>query len=138
MKIGLIVLATLVAAAIGACAFAGVTISRPPTPIQSSTAVSAPTTVAGSTQAADPPSKAAQKAATGIVDGEWLVGTDVPAGRYHAPPGANCYWQLATTPGARVGEPGFITNAAPVGPAYVMLRAGQYFQTSGCGLWTKV
>lgn len=102
-----------------------------PTPIGLST--SAPTTAPASTVTV--PGRPG-----GIKDGEWLVGKDVPAGRYHSPgpaDGLMCYWQKTTAPDAQPGEKTFITNDSPPGPSYVSLVAGQYFTTSHCGEWTR-
>jgi hypothetical protein len=100
-----------------------------------------PTPVATTVPVNSEPSALKPTQAKSVKDGEWLVGTDVPAGRYQSsgPSGDfMCYWQLTTEPGAQPGEKTFLTNDSPPGHAYVTLRKGQYFQTSHCGPWTLV
>lgn len=90
------------------------------------------------TQTASPRGKVPPKPA-GIGTGEWRVGVDVSPGRYQSngPDGDfMCYWQLTTEPGARPGDPAFLTNDVPPGHAYIDLKAGQYFSTSHCQPWT--
>lgn len=80
-------------------------------------------------------------AASGIPDGEWLIGEDYPAGTYRTPgPVADrmCYWQVTTTPAAQPGDPGFLKNDAPPGPARIVLSKGQYFTTKFCRPWVEV
>jgi hypothetical protein len=99
--------------------------------------IPAPVTTGAST----PASVEATAKASGIKNGQWLVGTDVPAGRYQSagPDGDYmCYWQLTTTPNAQPGDPAFLTNDSPSGHAYVTLKKGEYFTTSHCGTWTPV
>jgi hypothetical protein len=79
--------------------------------------------------------------AKGLKDGQWLIGTDAPAGRYQSSGpdrGLFCYWQLTTDPNAQPGDKAFITNDAPPGRSYVNLRKGEYFKTSNCGPWTLI
>jgi hypothetical protein len=120
---------------IGGAIFSGMGAPDNPTPTPASVATSA-------AHAPAAPSKAAKPAAAkGVKDGEWLVGTDVPAGRYQSSgPDGNymCYWQLTTEAGAQPGEQAFLSNDAPPGHAYVTLKKGEYFKTSHCGPWTLV
>lgn len=134
--IGLIIAAViLICCGGGIAAIAGMGGGAPDNPIPEpgTSTTTARATVSPSDAVAKPP------AAKGIKDGGWLVGRDVPAGRYHSAGPADglfCLWTKTTTPDAQPGEKGFITNDAPPGPSYVSLAAGQYFTTSHCGTWT--
>lgn len=74
-----------------------------------------------------------------VGDGDWLVGSDMPVGRYRsAPAGAadRCEWELATGflhHDDEVVAHGFVQDAMEV-----ELRAGHRFTSTGCGRWTLV
>jgi hypothetical protein len=121
----------LVCCGVGGALFAGVDApdAHLPAPASSSPATKSPAPVRPVT------------AAKSLKDGQWLIGTDAPAGRYQSSGpdrGLFCYWQITTDPTAEPGQKGFITNDAPPGRSYVNLRKGQYFKTSNCGPWTLI
>src|SRR5450759_2152077 len=61
-------------------------------------------------------------------DGVYLVGTDMPAGRYKGDvTGGVSYWAIYSDPnGANI-----VANALPSGPFYVEVRNGQYLDLRG-------
>jgi hypothetical protein len=124
---GIALLVLLVCCGGGAALFSGQSAPHNPTPSPESTGPSA--------VAVKP---AVAKSAIGV--GEWLIGKDFPAGRYHTDGPGNdqmCYWQLTTKAGAQPGQSQFVSNDVPSGPAYVTLKVGEFFKTYGCKKWTR-
>lgn len=84
------------------------------------------------------PATAASTASTGAAapapatntysDGVYLVGTDMPAGRYKGDvTGGVSYWAIYSDPnGANI-----VANSLPSGPFYVEVRNGQYLDLRG-------
>lgn len=77
------------------------------------------------------------KAANTVADGTWTVGVDIEPGTYraNADVGSTCYWGIYTT-GSNGDD--IINNDIPGGgrPS-VTLSAGQDFNSTRCGSWTK-
>jgi hypothetical protein len=73
-----------------------------------------------------------------VADGQFEVGTDIPAGKYKTAgsSGANCYYEVDKDLSGSLT--GVITNGNTTGPAYATLRAGNYFKVQGCKPWQKV
>ncbi|MDP1809752.1 MAG: hypothetical protein Q8L35_09520 [Actinomycetota bacterium] len=70
----------------------------------------------------------AEKSKTTFSDGVYLVGTDIPAGRYKGTPsGSSAYWQVS---GDANGE-NIIANGNEPGNFYVQASAGQYVEIKG-------
>ncbi len=73
---------------------------------------------------------------TGIEDGNWLPGTDFPAGTYETTTQAeDCYWDVTTGDGDKKH---YVEQEIGPGHYKVKLKAGQKFKTQGCGTWKKV
>lgn len=75
-----------------------------------------------------------------VTDGVWTVAEDIPAGTYKVtapiPADALCYWGIYK---AGTNKRDIIANDIPQGgQPKVTLKAGQEFETTGCGAWTKV
>lgn len=75
-----------------------------------------------------------------IIDGQWTVGEDFPAGTYQVEvalgEGSGCYWEINKT-GTNGTE--IIANDVFVkGKPKVTLTVGQDFKTDDCGRWVKV
>jgi multidrug efflux pump subunit AcrA (membrane-fusion protein) len=70
--------------------------------------------------------------ATQFGDGVHEVGRDIQAGKYHRTGTGHCYY-------AKLGSDGedIIANNIVEGPATVQVDS-PYFESSGCGTWTKV
>lgn len=76
----------------------------------------------------------AAKASTVEGDGLFEVGEDIKAGQYKTPGGTfNCYYAILGSSNTS----DILDNNNVEGPAIVTLRAGQYFQTSGCEQWKR-
>jgi len=61
-------------------------------------------------------------------DGTYLVGTDIPAGRYKGTvSGGTGYWQVSKDANGN----NIIANGNPVGSFYVQIKKGQYLKISG-------
>jgi hypothetical protein len=77
-----------------------------------------------------------------IGEGEWLVGEDVPAGRYRTPGAKDgilvyCSWLVTSEGGdGELLDAGSVSSTTAPGRA--TLKAGQEFQTSGCEPWALV
>jgi hypothetical protein len=72
--------------------------------------------------------------ASAISDGTYLVGTDIPAGRYRgAVTGSTGYWQISSD----ANGSNITANNNVTGPFYVQARAGQYLELTGVKI-TKV
>ena len=78
--------------------------------------------------------EAAKKAST-FGDGQYQVGVDIVAGTYHTDGGSRCYWEKSTG-GSEIGS--IIDNENASGPVTLTIEpAVKFFETSGCGTWTK-
>ncbi|MGD9991038.1 hypothetical protein [Pseudonocardia sp.] len=88
------------------------------------------------TAATPAPAPVAAGPARTITDGTYEVGVDVEPGKYRTP-GASfgCYWARLKRNDGSVGD--IIDNNAAIGPQITTLRAGEYFETQGCGTWRK-
>lgn len=69
-------------------------------------------------------------------DGAWMVGRDIPAGRYTTieEVGGNCYWERHNTKAAGIDAiiaNGNVTGGHPT----VIVRTGEEFRSMGCGDW---
>jgi len=75
-----------------------------------------------------------QAIASELSDGVHVVGTDTAAGTYSIATSSTCYyaWKSGTGSDATI-----IDNNIVDGPATVTLRAGDVFETKGCGVWKK-
>lgn len=75
--------------------------------------------------------------ATTVGDGDWLVGSDLPAGRYRSSgpsKGGSCRWDLAN--GFRHQRWEIVTGGYARGPSEADLPAGYRFTPTDCGTWT--
>jgi hypothetical protein len=82
------------------------------------------------------PTTPAKAPAATIDDGQWIVGSDFPAGTYETKSdSADCYWDI-TKSGSNHGD--FIDQELGVGHFKVKLKVGEDFTTKRCGTWTKV
>lgn len=71
-----------------------------------------------------------------ISDGNKIVGKDMEAGTYRTKPGVkNCYWSRNTGSGSIISND--FVGFAPDG-AIATVYAGEGFESSGCGIWTKI
>jgi len=71
-----------------------------------------------------------------IPDGTWLVGEEVPPGRYAAPGGGDCYWERLSD--FRGETDGIISNHFGPGRQVVEIEASDVgFQTLNCGEWAR-
>jgi outer membrane murein-binding lipoprotein Lpp len=71
---------------------------------------------------------AASVAPSTFSDGTYLVGTDLPVGRYKgATTGGNGYWQIATDANGST----ILSNNNVTGPFYIQVKKGQYLELSG-------
>jgi hypothetical protein len=94
-----------------------------------------------------PTSKAASKAKSKAVpevqkidEGMFKVGTDVQPGRYKTPgmkeDALMCYWHTAKdTSTDKIEDQGVVDKVGA--QAYVTLKKGKWFQTSGCETWVR-
>lgn len=67
-------------------------------------------------------------------DGLWEVGVDVAAGKYKTDGGGSCYHAVLRSPDGFDIE----SNKIGSGPRTIVVKAGQYLETSRCGTWTLV
>ena len=67
-------------------------------------------------------------------DGVWKVGTEITPGIYRASAGSSCYWAILNSADTSniANNGGFTKNQT------VTLTDGKWFETSGCGQWTKI
>jgi hypothetical protein len=84
-----------------------------------------------------PPAQPAGPQTTITGDGTYVVGEDIEPGRYKASgsaqdSGAPCYWARLSGDGGDI-----IDNGLQDGPQTVTVKAGELFETSRCGTWTK-
>lgn len=71
---------------------------------------------------------------TTVSDGTYLVGTDIPAGRYKgAVTGDNGYWQVSRD----ANGSNILSNGNPTGQFYVQVKKGQYLEIGDATI-TKV
>lgn len=64
-------------------------------------------------------------------EGLYEVGRDLKAGTYRSSGSSDCYYAVLNSPDT--GD--IATNNLTDGPAIISLRAGTYFDTSGCAEW---
>lgn len=76
-----------------------------------------------------------QVQSTQFSDGIHVVGSTVTPGVYSISSASDCYyaWMSGTSSDANI-----IDNNIVNGPAVVTLKAGDIFETSSCGTWTKI
>lgn len=87
-------------------------------------AVQAPAAVVATEPATPPP----PPAPTTFSDGTYLVGTDLPAGRYKgSPSGGDGYWQISKD----ANGDNIISNNNVSGSFYVQVKKGQYLELDG-------
>ncbi len=73
----------------------------------------------------------AEKAKTTFTDGTYLVGTDIPAGRYKGTPTADsAYWQISSD----ANGSDIIENNNTAGDFYVQVSAGQFLEIN----WAEI
>jgi hypothetical protein len=101
-----------------------------------------PTTAPYSAPYLAPQPTPAAAADTGVGDGVYEVGADLPAGKYKTP-GAdagqlyvNCYYARLRHNDGSVGD--ILQNNNTKGQATITLKVGEFFQTTGCQGWAKV
>ncbi|WP_155896825.1 hypothetical protein [Curtobacterium sp. UNCCL17] len=73
--------------------------------------------------------------ASELVDGVHIVGTDTAPGVYSLTDSSDCYYVWKTGTGS---DADIVDNNIVSGPVTVTLKAGEVFETNGCGAWTKV
>lgn len=85
-------------------------------------------------QAAALAARTAAADASSIGDGLFQVGADIKAGRYHTAGAASgCYWaKLRSSDTSNIAD-----NSNSPGPQTIVIDSA-YFQSTGCGTWTKV
>jgi hypothetical protein len=78
---------------------------------------------------------------TTFTDGDWLVGSDVPPGRYRALNGNHgpvpCFWERASG-FAHTPDEVLAYDRPGTNPLSVELHAGERFTTDSCGYWTLI
>jgi hypothetical protein len=67
-------------------------------------------------------------------NGTWQVGADITPGVYRAAGGTNCYWAILNS----TDTFDIATNGVMVNNPTVTLTAGKWFETDGCGEWSKI
>jgi hypothetical protein len=76
-----------------------------------------------------------------ISEGTWLVGEEVPAGKYRTPGALEGIAQLCYAHTSKTDSDADIIEQVVANgttePARITLKAGQYFKTSGCQPWVK-
>jgi hypothetical protein len=103
-------------------------------PTAAATTTTTATTVAVPTRPAPPKPTAAT-----VADGTWIVAADIPAGVYRTTDAATtCFWEIRKTGTDGSNFSDVVDNQLGAGPWTVKLRAGQDFETDGCGTWTKI
>lgn len=65
------------------------------------------------------------------VGGVYEVGVDIVAGKWKAPGEGKCYWSRKTNNDSQ----DIIDNHYQAGPAAVVLKSGELFETQNCGTW---
>jgi hypothetical protein len=65
------------------------------------------------------------------VGGVYEVGVDIVAGKWKAPGEGKCYWSRKTNDDSQ----DIIDNHYQAGPAAVVLKSGELFETQNCGTW---
>jgi hypothetical protein len=74
-----------------------------------------------------------------IADGTWTVAKGIPAGVYRTTnAGSDCFWEIRKSGTDGSNDSDVVDNQVGAGPWTVKLRAGQDFETDGCGTWTKI
>jgi hypothetical protein len=82
-------------------------------------------------------SRVTDSTTTVAVDGTYVVGTDLKAGKWRSSGGEFCYWARLKNFGGTLSS--IIANDnVSGGRAIVTIRStDKGFQTSGCGIWTR-
>jgi hypothetical protein len=75
------------------------------------------------------------KKASEFGNGVHIVGTNVTAGTYSIASSTDCYYAWMSGTGSNAD---IIDNNIVSGPATVTLRDGDVFETSRCGIWSKI
>jgi hypothetical protein len=68
-----------------------------------------------------------------MTDGTYEVGVDIVPGRYKTAGGDSCYWARLKSD----DDTEIIANDLGAGPRTVNIRAGEYFKSQRCGVWSK-
>ena len=104
---------------------------------ETSTVAADPVTVTADPVTVAPAPAAGASGAGSFGDGTQLVGTDVQAGTYRAPGGAECYWERLKGASGSVND--IIANDMGTTNPVVQIAASDYaFTSSNCGGWTKI
>jgi hypothetical protein len=75
------------------------------------------------------------QSATSFGDGDWVVGEQIPPGRYRSDGSGECYWERASGFSHNFDE--IIANDfVESGPVVVEVAAGERFTVATCGTWT--
>ena len=75
-----------------------------------------------------PAEPVAEPEPTTFSDGTYLVGSDLPAGRYKGTPtGGSAYWQISKD----ANGDNIIANNNTEGPFYIQVKTGQFLEISG-------
>lgn len=72
---------------------------------------------------------------TAFSDGTHEVGVDIAAGKYKTSGSTQCYWARLRNNDGSLND--IIDNNIGAGPRTVTVKAGEYFESQGCGTWTK-
>jgi hypothetical protein len=95
--------------------------------------------VSGTGTAPTPTPTAPSGPQTQFSNGQYLVGTQIVAGRYYVAPASNCYWERESGTGGTLGE---IIDNDFVGfssPQWIVdiLSSDKAFKSDSCGTWFK-
>ena len=71
-----------------------------------------------------------------ITDGTWRLEEDYLSGTYEAPGGGSCYWAMLSSVGGG-GIEDIIENGG-FNKHQILTIESPYFESSGCGTWTRV
>lgn len=100
----------------------------------STTASTPPAATKSTTKSATKSTTAAKAPAAPVAkkysDGTYLVGTDIPAGRYKGTVNGQGYWQISTD----ANGSDIVSNNVVTGPFYCEVKAGQYLELSGVSI----
>jgi hypothetical protein len=116
---------------------AGATPAGDPTPGSAGTAAAA----ADPSPAPVSSSRAPSDSGT-VQDGTWLVGEDIPPGRYRTvdvvPTDPPCYWERSDPSKAGALDGILANDLVSGGRPTVTLHEGEQFTSARCGAWTRV
>ena len=90
-------------------------------------------TTTDTTSTATPAEKTSATGTPTFSDGTWLVGEDIPAGRYRTVDTVDgeCYWSISND--GDIQDNDFPGGGRPT----VTLKKGQEFKSSRCGTWKR-